>query len=160
MPGYGRGMGRGMGRGRGQGGGRGMGMGRSRWFGDEVRENTDNREYNYSPDSSTNFKKASLAQLKEQARLLEQQLQEINRHIKELEEEGVNYESKNTSATASGTVKAHVKEEACIGCRVCERVCPTGAIYMDGRIARVVESKCIGCGDCAERCPGGAIYMA
>jgi len=156
MPGYGRGMGRG----RGQVVGRGMGMGRSRWFGDEVGENTDHQEYNYSPDTSTDFKSASLSQLKEQARLLEQQLQEINRRIKELEEEGVTYENTNTSATASRTVKAHVNEEACIGCRICERVCPTGAMYMDGRIAKVVESKCIGCGDCAERCPRGAIYMA
>ena len=41
----------------------------------------------------------------------------------------------------------------CIGCKVCERVCPSDAIAIDCNLARIDYDKCIGCGECAVKCP-------
>ncbi len=151
MPGYGRG--RGMGLGRGMGYGRGIGYGRGRWHNvDFDRENMSEPESSVYDVTKSNL---DINQLKEYARMLEAQLNEIMARIKELEsqkEEGANYEG-------TAQKKAVVNEALCIGCRICERVCPTGAIRMEGRVAKVDESKCIGCGDCVMRCPRGAITL-
>ncbi len=46
----------------------------------------------------------------------------------------------------------HVIDEACIGCKQCDQVCPTGAIVTIDRLARVDESICTGCNRCIEAC--------
>lgn len=50
----------------------------------------------------------------------------------------------------------------CVGCNICETLCPTGAIRRDvdegGRIKlHFTAARCTGCGVCAEACPPGAI---
>ncbi len=50
----------------------------------------------------------------------------------------------------------------CVGCNICETLCPTGSIRRDvdetGRIALYfTAARCTGCGVCAEACPPGAI---
>ncbi|RLG91912.1 disulfide reductase, partial [Candidatus Bathyarchaeota archaeon] len=52
----------------------------------------------------------------------------------------------------------------CSGCRICEHLCPYGAIEMkeqaDGKlIAHVIEALCKGCGACGSACPTKAITM-
>ena len=51
---------------------------------------------------------------------------------------------------------------SCLQCEEphCEAVCPTGAITVDDRGAKVVnEQKCIGCKMCEMACPVGAIAV-
>ena len=41
----------------------------------------------------------------------------------------------------------------CIGCKICEKVCPTDAITVKENIAHIDYDKCTNCGLCAEKCP-------
>lgn len=42
---------------------------------------------------------------------------------------------------------------SCIGCRVCEKNCPAGAITVADNFASIDYTKCTSCGLCAEKCP-------
>jgi heterodisulfide reductase subunit A len=58
--------------------------------------------------------------------------------------------------------KAIVEEDLCIGCGLCEKVCPYAAISMCDRdtgpqLAEVNSLLCTGCGKCQVVCPTGAI---
>lgn len=50
------------------------------------------------------------------------------------------------------SAKAHCAV-SCIGCRLCERNCPTGAIKVTDNLAAIDYTKCTGCGTCVEKCP-------
>jgi heterodisulfide reductase subunit A len=60
-------------------------------------------------------------------------------------------------------IVASVNEDLCSGCRICEYLCPYGAIEMkekDGKlVAHVIEALCKGCGACGAACPTKAIIM-
>jgi len=46
----------------------------------------------------------------------------------------------------------------CTGCRICEQVCPVGAIRVT-YVARVAQERCTGCGFCVQNCPQGALQL-
>ena len=50
-----------------------------------------------------------------------------------------------------------VSEEKCVGCVACMKVCPTKAIRIRNKRARINFEKCIDCGACLRICPHNAI---
>ena len=65
----------------------------------------------------------------------------------------------------SDAFRGKLKVEGCIGCGICKKVCPTGAIsYNKNEEGNVISytfdlKKCIFCGNCKFYCPKGAITM-
>jgi len=56
-------------------------------------------------------------------------------------------------------ITAVVDEEACIGCGLCEEICPYGAPKSEDGKSEIREVLCRGCGSCAAECPRQAISM-
>jgi len=52
---------------------------------------------------------------------------------------------------------AEVDESLCNGDRICENVCPTAAIKVIKKKARVDEDKCVACMKCLDACPENAV---
>jgi heterodisulfide reductase subunit A len=56
-------------------------------------------------------------------------------------------------------VRATVQEEYCSGCRICNALCPYGAIEFleEKKVSHVNEALCKGCGTCVAACPSSAM---
>jgi len=54
--------------------------------------------------------------------------------------------------------KLIIDPKKCVGCKACVKVCPFGALEMDGRLA-VVNDNCTFCGACLESCKFDAITL-
>jgi heterodisulfide reductase subunit A-like polyferredoxin len=59
------------------------------------------------------------------------------------------------------SIVANVNQDVCVGCGICEAVCPYSApkiIIKDGKkVSEVNVALCKGCGNCACSCPSGAM---
>jgi Fe-S-cluster-containing hydrogenase component 2 len=54
---------------------------------------------------------------------------------------------------------ALVDETKCIGCDICQNVCPTAAIVLVNKKAKVHEDECVACCNCWNSCPTDAIRL-
>jgi heterodisulfide reductase subunit A len=52
-----------------------------------------------------------------------------------------------------------IDEAYCSGCRICNNLCPYGAIEYDEKknVSRINDVLCKGCGTCVAACPATAI---
>jgi len=59
-------------------------------------------------------------------------------------------------------IVATIHEENCSGCRICNSLCPFGAIeyVAEQEVSRVAQELCKGCGTCVAACPAQAITGA
>jgi len=55
--------------------------------------------------------------------------------------------------------KSPIITDRCTGCGDCEKICPKGAVMVDGGGAKIDYSKCIRCYCCHEVCPENAIRL-
>lgn len=61
------------------------------------------------------------------------------------------------SSTEKGAVTMKMCSAGCIGCGICVKNCPQGAVKVENFCAGIDQQKCSGCGICAEKCPKKAI---
>ena len=77
---------------------------------------------------------------------------ECPRHIIKMIPENAGAVVECNSKDFGKEVKA-VCQSGCIGCGICQKNCPEGAITVEGNLAGVDYSKCTGCGTCKTKCP-------
>jgi len=75
------------------------------------------------------------------------------------EKEQTTYKSPPDSVKKRINPVAHIDENKCTGCRICEFKCPFNAIIVEV-IASVNEDLCTGCGVCVSVCPTDAIKIS
>lgn len=61
------------------------------------------------------------------------------------------------SSTEKGKAVKLACSTGCIGCMLCTKVCPTGAITVSNNLASIQYSLCTNCGSCISKCPVGII---
>lgn len=72
----------------------------------------------------------------------------------------VPYEAKQVVGCSSierGPVTMKACSVGCVGCGICMKNCPEGAVKVENFCAVIDYDKCTGCGTCAEKCPKKAI---
>ena len=57
-------------------------------------------------------------------------------------------------------VSLALDQGACVGCGLCEMVCPQRVLSVQDHKARIIDrDRCMECGACAMNCPVGAISV-
>jgi NAD-dependent dihydropyrimidine dehydrogenase PreA subunit len=123
------------------GAGRGLGPGPGTGFGPDPRQPSGLPvpPQPQAPPSQEAPAQSEVERLRQLARSIEQQKQEVERHIGRL---------KSGQAPAPARPKAVVDESLCTGCGICLDICPVE-----------VSDDCTACGACVTECPNGALAI-
>ncbi len=71
------------------------------------------------------------------------------------------YDRKCPAKQCKGLLTYSIANDACTGCTLCARKCPSGAIVGEKKMAHyIVDEKCIRCGMCAEVCRFSAVKVS
>ncbi|MBQ9079235.1 MAG: RnfABCDGE type electron transport complex subunit B [Ruminococcus sp.] len=62
------------------------------------------------------------------------------------------------SSAANGKETKLSCKNGCIGCKICEKKCPEGAVKVENSHASIDYDKCTNCGTCMSACPVKAIH--
>ncbi len=62
------------------------------------------------------------------------------------------------SSQANGKATKLSCKNGCIGCKICEKKCPSGAVRVENFHAVIDHSKCTNCGECMNACPVKVIH--
>ncbi len=65
----------------------------------------------------------------------------------------------NQETYAMDPLRAYIHEDTCDGCGLCVPACPTDAISIASKVAKVNEALCKGCGSCTSSCPRDALDL-
>jgi NAD-dependent dihydropyrimidine dehydrogenase PreA subunit len=61
----------------------------------------------------------------------------------------------------AGVSTLRLDREACVGCGMCEQVCPHGVVRLESGEAAILDfDGCMECGACAKNCPAHAIRVS
>lgn len=63
------------------------------------------------------------------------------------------------SSKAKGAQTRKDCKAGCIGCKKCEKVCPSDAVVVTANLAHINPDKCTACGACVENCPQHCIEL-
>ncbi len=68
------------------------------------------------------------------------------------------HEGRCPAAQCTPLITFKIHGDQCVGCTLCKRVCPTGAISGQVKTAHVIDqAECVKCGACLTKCKFGAI---
>jgi len=101
------------------------------------------------PPSQEASAQREVERLKQLARSIEQQKQEVERHIGRLG---------SGQAPGPATPKPAVDPQLCTGCGICLDACPVEAIVVVNDVA-TISDDCTACGACVAECPNGALAL-
>lgn len=62
-----------------------------------------------------------------------------------------------TIGNGNAEFKGYQVTDKCIGCGICQKVCPQNCIDLANGKAAIRQQNCLHCGACFEKCPVGAI---